>query len=197
MDYSSDLTLESHDLLDECKSTFTWPRVEVAFAARTSPTLLLQTNALKQKHQIRQEDTPDPHKIDDNLVQSVLIKINDEIKLMEEIKTQEEHAQTYIGNHRSTLKQEELREWAKDTTFLKDKTDYTLHIQNKLRRLHDQVLPSSLQEFAFLGSNLRTFIEDWKVDRVERGTELERIESSLFYNQLKKNGMQHSFKDLY
>ena len=48
---------------------------------------------------------------------------------MEEIKTQEEHAQTYIGNHRSTLKQEESREWVKDTTFLKDKTDYTLHIQ--------------------------------------------------------------------
>ena len=42
---------------------------------------------------------------------------------MEEIKIQEEHAQTYIGNNRSTLKQEELREWAKDITFLKDKTD--------------------------------------------------------------------------
>ena len=116
---------------------------------------------------------------------------------MEEIKTQEEHAQTYIGNHRSTLKQEELREWAKDITFLKDKTDYTLHIQNKLPRLHDQVLPSSLQEFAFLGSNLRTFIDDSKVDGIKRCAELERIESSLFYNQLKKNGIEHSFKDLY
>ena len=63
MDYSSDSTLESHDLPDECKSIFTGPRVEVAFAARTSPTLL-QTNILKQKHQIKQEDTPDPYKID-------------------------------------------------------------------------------------------------------------------------------------
>ena len=80
----------------------------------------------------------------------------------------------------------------KDITFLKDKTDYTLHIQNKLPRLHDQVLPSSLREFAFLGSNLRTFIQDWKVYGIERGAE-----SSLFYNQLKKNGMEHSFKDLY
>ena len=104
MDYSSDSTLEFHDLPDECKSIFTGPRVEIAFAARTSPTLL-QINTLKQKHQIKQEDTHDPQKIDDNLVQSELIKINDEIKLMEEIKTQEEHAQTYIGNHRSTLKQ--------------------------------------------------------------------------------------------
>ena len=64
-------------------------------------------------------------------------------------------------------------------------------------RLHDQVFPSFLREFAFLGSNLRTFIQDWKVDGLERGAELERIESSLFYNQLKKNGMEHSFKDLY
>ena len=78
---------------------------------------------------MKQEDIPDPQKIDDTLVQSELIKINDEIKLLEEIKTQEEHAQLYIGNHRSTLKQEESREWVKDTTFLKDKTDYTLHIQ--------------------------------------------------------------------
>ena len=73
----------------------------------------------------------------------------------------------------------------------RDKTDYTLHIQNKLPRLHDQVLPSSHLEFAFLGSNLRTLIEDWKLDGIERGAELERIESSLFYNQLKNNGMEH------
>ena len=92
--------MESHHLPDECKSTFTGPRVEVAFVARTSPTLL-QTNVLKQKYQIKQEDISDPQKIDDNLVQSELIKINDEIKLMEEIKTQEEHAQTYIlKNHK-------------------------------------------------------------------------------------------------
>ena len=173
MDYSSDSTLESHHLPDECTSLYTGPRVEVAFAARTSPTLL-QNNALKQKHQIKQEDIPDPQKIDDILVQSDLIRINDEIKLIEEIKTQEEHAQSYIGNHRSTLKQEELREWARDTTYLKDKTDYTSHICDKLPRLHDQAFPSSLREFAFLGSNLRTLIDDWKVDGVERGAELER-----------------------
>ena len=57
MDYSTDSTLESHHLPDECKSTLTGPRVEVAFVAWTSPTLL-QTNILKQKHQIKQEDTP-------------------------------------------------------------------------------------------------------------------------------------------
>ena len=67
MDYSSNSTLVSHHLPDECKSIYTGPRVDVAFAARTSPTLL-QNNALKQKHQIKQEDIPDPHKIDDTLV---------------------------------------------------------------------------------------------------------------------------------
>ena len=81
MDYSSDSTLESHDLPDEYKSIFTGPRIEVAFAVIKSPTSL-QTNVLKQKHQIKQEDTPDPQKIDNNLVQSELIKINDEIKLI-------------------------------------------------------------------------------------------------------------------
>ena len=111
------------------------------------------------------------------LVKSELVKINDEIKLMEEIKTQEEHAQTYRGNHRSTLKQEELREWAKDTKFLNDKTDSVLHIQNKLPRLHDQVLPSSLQEFAFLCTRAANF-------------------SSLYEIRIKKNPLRSKVSNL-
>ena len=80
---------------------------------------------------------------------------------MEEIKIHTEQAQIHIGNYRSTQKQVESREWAKDITFLKDKTDYTEHINSKLPQLYDQILPSSLRKNAFLGSSLHTFIDDW------------------------------------
>ena len=46
-----------------------------------------------------------------------------------EIKKQEEHAQTYIGNNRSTLKQEELRE----STLKKKKKKRRTFISHRMR----------------------------------------------------------------
>ena len=40
-------------------------------------------------------------------------------------------------------------------------------------------------------------ISDWAVDGIERGMELERIQNSMFFNQIKLHGMDHSFKQLY
>ena len=54
-----------------------------------------------------------------------------------------------------------------------------------------------MREIAFLGQMLRPFMSDWSVDGLERGLELERIEASMFYNQLKLDGMDNSFKKLY
>ena len=84
-----------------------------------------------------------------------------------------------------------------DMNHIKDKTDYTKHIKEKLPRLHDQILPNSLREIAFLGPMLCPSITDWTVDGLERGLELERIEKSMFFQQLKQHGMEQSFKTLY
>ena len=103
---------------------------------------------------------------------------------------------SHIGIHKGTLDQSNFREWATDTSsFLKDGTDYSQHIQRCLPRLHDEIMPLSLRELAFLGPSMQTFINDWNPDGVERGAELERVEASLFCNQLKRNGMKHSFQE--
>ena len=99
--------------------------------------------------------------------------------------------------HKETLEQSELREWATDTSsFPKDETDYSEHVQRKLPRLYDEVLPSSLRECAFLGPSMQTFTNGWKPDGVARGAELERVEASLFYDQLKNNVMEHCLQEL-
>ena len=41
-------------------------------------------------------------------------------------------------------------EIAMDMSHIQDKDDYTKYIQKKLPRLHDQIMPSSLREMAFL-----------------------------------------------
>ena len=131
-------------------------------------------------------------------LQDALERIQEDIFTVEDINYNEEQAMSHIGIHESTLDQSDFREWATDTTlFLKDKTDYLQHIQRCLPRLHDEIIPSSLRELAFLGPSTRNFKNDWKPDGVERGSELERVGASLFYNQLKKNGMEHSFQELF
>ena len=40
-------------------------------------------------------------------------------------------------------------------------------------------------------------ITDWTVDGLERGLELERIEKSMFFQQLKQHGMEQSFETFY
>ena len=37
---------------------------------------------------------------------------------------------------------------------------------------------------------------DWKIDGLETALELERIEESMFFNQIKLHGIDHSFKKL-
>ena len=85
---------------------------------------------------------------------------------------------------------------AMDMSHIHDKEDYTKIIQKKLPRLHDQITPSSLREMAFLEPMLQASKSDWKIDGLERALELERIEESMFFHQLKLHGMDHSFKKL-
>ena len=85
---------------------------------------------------------------------------------------------------------------AMDMSHIQDNRDYTKFIQEKLPQIHDQITPSSLREMAFLEPILQASKSDWKVDGLERALELERIEESMFYNQIRLHGMDHSFKKL-
>ena len=70
-------------------------------------------------------------------------------------------------------------------SHIQDHNNYTKFIQEKLPRLHDQMTPNSLREMAFLEPMLQAYNLDWKIDGLERALELEQIEESMFYNQIK------------
>ena len=62
---------------------------------------------------------------------------------------------------------------AMDLSHIQDNHNYTKFIQEKLPRLHDQIIPSSLREMAFLEPMLQASKPDWKIDGLERALELE------------------------
>ena len=62
---------------------------------------------------------------------------------------------------------------AMDISHIQDNHNYTKFIQQKLPRLHDQNIPSSLMETAFLEPMLQASKSDWKIDSLERALELE------------------------
>ena len=74
---------------------------------------------------------------------------------------------------------------AMDTSHIQDKDDYIKFIQKKLPRLHDQITPISLSEMAFLESILQASISDLKFDGLGGTLELECIEESMFFHQIK------------
>ena len=79
---------------------------------------------------------------------------------------------------------------AMDLSHIQDNHNYTKFIQEKLPRLYDQIIPCSLREMAFLEPMLQASKTDWKIDGLERALELERIEESMFYNQIRLHGME-------
>ena len=85
---------------------------------------------------------------------------------------------------------------AMDMSHIQGNHDHTKFIQEKLPRLHDQIIPYSLREMVFLEPMLQASKSDWKIDDLERALELEQIEESMFFNQIKLHGMDHSFKKL-
>ena len=198
LEYSSDSSsqTEQHQVL--CKEE---PRIkaEVAFSARTAvPPEDSTTIKQAQEEKQEQDNNTFEEQMDSTELQDALDRIQEDIFTIEDIKYSEEQVMSHIGIHKGTLDQSNFREWATDTSmFLKDGTDYLQHIRRCLPRLHDEIMPTSLRELAFLGPSMRTFINDWNPDGIERGAELERVEASLFYNQLKRNGMEHSFQELF
>ena len=162
---------------------------EYAFSAKTMPESNIREMNLKQ--------ASDHQNIQENVNQEQLKHIKEEMDILQEINTNSESVNFYV-NQEDTFQQDEIIfEIAMDMSHIKDKEDYSSHINTKLPRLHDQIFPSSLREIAFLGPMLDVSISDWTVDGIERGVELERIENSMFFHQLKLHGMDHSFKQLF
>ena len=194
----SDSSSQTQGHQDFCKEDTSHPpriKAEVAFLAKTAMPPEDSTT-IKQTYDEKQEQNS--NEFEEQLfstdLQETLERIQEDIFTVEDINYNKEQAMSHTGIHKNTLDQSDFREWATDITlFLKDKTDYLQHIRRCLPILHDEIIPSSLRELAFLGPSMPTFINDWKPDGVERGVELERVEASLFYNQLKKNRMEHRF----
>ena len=66
------------------------------------------------------------------------------INVLHEIETNKESVNFYIKEENTSQEDTIMLEIAMDMTHIKDKTDYTRHINEKLPRLHDQIIPSSL-----------------------------------------------------
>ena len=93
--------------------------------------------------------------MDSTELQDALERIQEDIFTDENINYNKKQVMSHIRIYKSTLDQSNFREWATDTPlFLKDKTDYLQHIQRYLPRLHNEIMPSSLRELAFLGPSM-------------------------------------------
>ena len=168
---------------------------EFAYSAKVMTGTDLTNNTLKQVNN-EQQDTKTEETVD-TIQQELLKSIKNEIDMLHEIEVNKDSVNFYIKEEDTFQGDSIILEEAMDISHIKDKQDYTKHINDKLPRLHDQIIPSSLREISFLGPMLETSISDWSVDGVERGVELERIENSMFFHQLKLHGMDQSFKQLY
>ena len=88
---------------------------------------------------------------------------------------------------------------ATDLDHIQDHTNYTDEINKTLPKLFDQFYPPSNREMAFIHQDLLNLKnnEDWLPFGLERGLELERIQSTMFYNQLMTNNMTIGWNKLY
>ena len=170
---------------------------EVAYSAKSVQDMNKNGDNLRQSNLQNEQQGIDTKDLTDNISQENLMKIKQEIDMLHEINMNKDSVNFYLKQEDTFNEDTIMIEIAMDMSHIKDKTDYTKHIKEKLPRLHDQTLPASLREIAFLGPMLCPSITDWTVDGLERGLELEQIEKSMFFQQLKEHGMVQSFKKLY
>ena len=87
------------------------------------------------------------------------------------------------------------------TSFQKkiiDSKDYTNTIDQNLPQLSNLLFPISARNLYFNHTQYTMLTEDdWEPFGVERQVELQRIEDSMFYQQLKMNNLEHGFKLIY
>ena len=86
--------------------------------------------------------------------------IKKEIDMLHEININKESVNFHLKQEDTFNEDTIMLKIVINMNHIKDKTDYTRHIKEKLPRLHDQVFPNSLQEIAFLGPTLCPSITD-------------------------------------
>ena len=135
--------------------------------------------------------------VPESISQEELKRIYDKTEMLANIEESKETISFYIKEEETDPIDMTIFDIAMDLSHIHNNIDHTRFIHEKLPRLHDQIIPSSLREIAFLGQMLRPFLFDWPIDSLERGLEMERIEASMSYHQLKLHGMDNLFKKLY
>ena len=106
-------------------------------------------------------------------------RINDETEMMANIEESKETSNICIKEDETDLKDMTIFDIAMDLSHINDKINYTNFIHQKLPRLHDHIIPSSLREIAVQEQMLRPFMFNWSVAGLERGLELERDRKSV------------------
>ena len=103
-------------------------------------------------------------------------------------------------NNQDTLRQvnyaaDRMRDAHQDITKLKN---HTQEIKQSLPSWNSILFPVSTQEiFHHLTSLTNQDTIDWSPFGLERKRELKRIEKSIFFHQMKANGYEHAWKDIY
>ena len=168
------------------------PTYEVAMAAHVHDPELVE---LKQVTSVKVE-SDDPEDNDNPIDQQTLRSMVHEIDVLDDI---DKNLQTMnlVIKEAPTQRNHNILNVAMDMSHMKDNADYKEKIKSDLPRLHDNIFPVSLREMSYMGDVCHSPTTDWEPDGIERGLELERIEASLFYHQLKLHGMDNSFKELF
>ena len=133
---------------------------EVAYSAKSVQDIKKTDDTLRQSNCHNEHQSIDTKNNSNNIRQENLMDIKKEIDMLHEINTNKESINFYLKQEDTFNEDTIMLEIAMDMARIKDKTDYTKHIKEKLPRLHDQVFPNSLQEIAFLGPTLCPSITD-------------------------------------
>ena len=104
----------------------------------------------------------------ESISQEELKRIHDKTEMLANIEESKETISFCIKEEETDPIDMTIFDIAMDLSHIHNNVDYTRFIHEKLPRLYDQIIPSSLREIAFLGQMLRPFISDWSVDGLER-----------------------------
>ena len=82
---------------------------------------------------------------DETINQEELKRIKKDIEMLNEIKENKDSINFCMKEEETTERDLSMLDVAMDLSHISDKKDYTNFIQERLPRLHDQIIPSSLR----------------------------------------------------
>ena len=133
---------------------------EVAYSTKSVQNINKTNDTLRQSNCNNEYQGIDTKDNSNNISQEHLMDIKKELDVLQEININKESVNFYLKKEDTFNEETIMLEKAMDMNHIKDKTDYTKHIKEKLPRIHDQVFLNSLQEIAFLGPMLSPSIAD-------------------------------------